>query len=51
MAHCLHVNFQFQRPEKYFGDLETWDRVEKDLEKALNDFGKTLDVCVLRSTY
>ncbi|KAG7592078.1 Anticodon-binding [Arabidopsis thaliana x Arabidopsis arenosa] len=29
------------RPEKkYIGDLETWDKAEKDLEKALDNFGK-----------
>ncbi|VVA92999.1 unnamed protein product [Arabis nemorensis] len=30
------------RPEKYLGDLETWDRAEKDLEEAIKDFGKSL---------
>ncbi|KAG7592091.1 Threonine-tRNA ligase class IIa [Arabidopsis thaliana x Arabidopsis arenosa] len=29
------------RPKKYLGDLEKWDKAEKDLEEALNDFGKT----------
>ncbi|WZZ18745.1 hypothetical protein YC2023_111834 [Brassica napus] len=28
------------RPEKYLGDLTTWDRAERDLEEALEDFGK-----------
>ncbi|VVA91722.1 unnamed protein product [Arabis nemorensis] len=28
------------RPEKYLGDLETWNRAENDLEQALEDFGK-----------
>ncbi|KAJ0727175.1 putative threonine--tRNA ligase [Helianthus annuus] len=28
------------RPEKYLGDLETWDKAEKALEDALNEFGK-----------
>ncbi|KAG2259514.1 hypothetical protein Bca52824_078808 [Brassica carinata] len=28
------------RPEKYLGDLATWDRAERDLEEALEDFGK-----------
>ncbi|XP_023632550.1 threonine--tRNA ligase, mitochondrial 1 [Capsella rubella] len=28
------------RPEKYLGDLETWVRVEEDLKKALEEFGK-----------
>ncbi|EFH69235.1 hypothetical protein ARALYDRAFT_472010 [Arabidopsis lyrata subsp. lyrata] len=26
--------------KKYIGDLETWDKAEKDLEKALDNFGK-----------
>ncbi|ESQ32198.1 hypothetical protein EUTSA_v10003725mg [Eutrema salsugineum] len=28
------------RPEKYLGDLETWDKAEKDLKVALDAFGK-----------
>ncbi|BBM99681.1 threonyl-tRNA synthetase [Marchantia polymorpha subsp. ruderalis] len=28
------------RPEKYLGELETWERAEKGLEEALNGFGK-----------
>ncbi|KAK1425852.1 hypothetical protein QVD17_21213 [Tagetes erecta] len=28
------------RPEKYLGDLKTWDKAEKALEEALNEFGK-----------
>nr|GEY89164.1 threonine--tRNA ligase, mitochondrial 1-like [Tanacetum cinerariifolium] len=28
------------RPEKYLGDLETWDKAEKALADALNEFGK-----------
>ncbi|KAK1413785.1 hypothetical protein QVD17_35568 [Tagetes erecta] len=28
------------RPEKYLGDLQTWDKAEKALEDALNEFGK-----------
>ncbi|XP_013600795.1 PREDICTED: threonine--tRNA ligase, mitochondrial-like [Brassica oleracea var. oleracea] len=28
------------RPEKYLGDLTTWDRAERDLEEALEGFGK-----------
>jgi threonyl-tRNA synthetase len=28
------------RPEKYLGDVETWDRAEASLTKALNEFGK-----------
>ncbi|GAB4858821.1 hypothetical protein Ancab_010299 [Ancistrocladus abbreviatus] len=28
------------RPEKYLGDLETWERAEAALTEALNEFGK-----------
>ncbi|KAL8140103.1 hypothetical protein V2J09_006124 [Rumex salicifolius] len=28
------------RPEKYLGDLETWERAEKALSEALDEFGK-----------
>ncbi|GAB4825910.1 hypothetical protein Ancab_008777 [Ancistrocladus abbreviatus] len=28
------------RPEKYLGDLETWDKAEAALTEALNEFGK-----------
>ncbi|KAI3779308.1 hypothetical protein L2E82_08979 [Cichorium intybus] len=28
------------RPEKYLGDLETWEKAEKALEEALNEFKK-----------
>ncbi|KAH7420484.1 hypothetical protein KP509_13G009700 [Ceratopteris richardii] len=28
------------RPEKYLGEIATWDRAEKALEDALNSFGK-----------
>ncbi|XP_076889783.1 threonine--tRNA ligase, mitochondrial 1-like [Bidens hawaiensis] len=28
------------RPEKYLGDLETWDKAEKALADALDEFGK-----------
>ncbi|XP_018452670.1 threonine--tRNA ligase, mitochondrial 1 [Raphanus sativus] len=28
------------RPDKYIGDVTTWDRAEKDLEEALEDFGR-----------
>lgn len=27
------------RPEKYLGDLKTWDKAESILEKSLNEFG------------
>lgn len=28
------------RPEKYLGEVETWNRAEKQLEEALNEFGQ-----------
>lgn len=28
------------RPESYMGELEVWDKAEKDLEEALNKFGQ-----------
>ena len=28
------------RPEKYLGDIEVWNRAEKQLENSLNDFGE-----------
>ncbi|KAA8529543.1 hypothetical protein F0562_033658 [Nyssa sinensis] len=28
------------RPEKYLGDLATWEKAEADLTEALNEFGK-----------
>ncbi|CAA7029500.1 unnamed protein product [Microthlaspi erraticum] len=31
------------RPEKYLGDLETWDRAEESLKEALLESGKTFD--------
>ncbi|KAI3667262.1 hypothetical protein L6452_42312 [Arctium lappa] len=37
-GHCLI--FDNRRPEKYLGDLETWNRVEDALADALNEFGK-----------
>lgn len=53
MTNCLlflkHVygvfGFKFSlklstRPEKYLGNLETWNTAEKKLEAALNDFGE-----------
>lgn len=33
-----------QRPEKFLGEIETWDRAEKALENALNSFGKPWQV-------
>lgn len=29
-----------QRPEKYLGDIETWEKAETALADALNEFGK-----------
>ncbi|KAL1193383.1 Threonine--tRNA ligase, mitochondrial 1 [Cardamine amara subsp. amara] len=34
------VIFQFQRPEKYLGDLDTWDKAEEALKTSLKEFGK-----------
>jgi threonyl-tRNA synthetase len=28
------------RPEKYLGDIETWNKAEKALEEVLNEFGR-----------
>jgi threonyl-tRNA synthetase len=28
------------RPEKYLGEVETWNKAEKQLEEALNEFGQ-----------
>lgn len=28
------------RPEKYLGEIETWNKAEKQLEEALNEFGQ-----------
>ena len=28
------------RPEKFLGDLDTWNKAEKQLEEALNEFGR-----------
>lgn len=33
-----------QRPEKYLGDLETWEKAEASLSEALNEFGKDWQV-------
>ena len=38
-----YFGFEFKmelstRPEKYVGDLDTWNSAEKKLEQALNDF-------------
>lgn len=36
-----------QRPEKYLGDLETWEKAEAALTEALNEFGKPWQVLVM----
>ncbi len=28
------------RPEKYLGEIETWDKAEKQLSEALDEFGQ-----------
>jgi threonyl-tRNA synthetase len=33
------------RPEKFLGEIETWNRAEQSLEDALNAFGKPWQVC------
>lgn len=33
-----------QRPEKYLGDVATWDKAEGALTEALNEFGKPWQV-------
>lgn len=33
-----------QRPEKYLGDLATWEKAEASLTEALNEFGKPWQV-------
>lgn len=33
-----------QRPEKYLGDLGTWEKAETSLTEALNEFGKDWQV-------
>lgn len=53
MKHCLEFmdyvygkfGFKFSlelstRPEKYLGDIETWNKAEKMIMDALNDYGK-----------
>ncbi|KAG2564356.1 hypothetical protein PVAP13_7NG129600 [Panicum virgatum] len=32
------------RPEKYLGDIETWNKAEQQLTEALNEFGKPWQV-------
>lgn len=44
---ALYKYFMLQRPEKYLGDLETWDKAEAALTEALNEFGKPWQVLVM----
>jgi len=37
---CLLI----QRPEKYLGDIETWEKAEAALTEALNEFGQPWQV-------
>lgn len=39
-----HIS-NLQRPEKYLGDLESWEKAEAALAEALNEFGKPWEVC------
>lgn len=34
----------FKRPEKYLGEVETWNKAEAALSDALNEFGKPWQV-------
>lgn len=43
----IFLFFLIQRPEKYLGEIETWDKAEAALTEALNEFGKPWQVCVL----
>lgn len=40
----LSFFFFLQRPEKYLGDIETWNKAEQQLTEALNEFGKPWQV-------
>ena len=40
----VFTTFLMQRPEKYLGDLETWEKAEASLTEALNEFGKDWQV-------
>ncbi|KAF6995614.1 hypothetical protein CFC21_012080 [Triticum aestivum] len=33
-----------QRPEKYLGDIETWNKAEQQLAEALDEFGKPWEI-------
>ncbi|XP_047941314.1 threonine--tRNA ligase, mitochondrial 1 [Salvia hispanica] len=48
---CVYEIFGFTfdlklstRPEKYLGDVETWERAETALTEALNEFGKPWEI-------
>lgn len=36
--------FVLQRPEKYLGDILTWEKAEAALAEALNESGKPWEV-------
>ncbi|RWW17692.1 hypothetical protein GW17_00018369 [Ensete ventricosum] len=40
----LSCSWKMQRPEKYLGDIETWDKAETALSEALNEFGRPWQV-------
>ena len=46
MKHVYGIfDFEFQlelstRPEKYLGDIDTWNRAEEQLKTVLNEFGE-----------
>ena len=41
----------FQRPEKYLGDIETWNKAEQQLTEALVEFGKEWKVPYFPSVF
>lgn len=36
--------WKVQRPEKYLGEIEVWDKAEAALSEALNEFGRPWQV-------
>ena len=40
MSEIVSQMLLFQRPEKYLGDIETWNKAEQQLTEALVEFGK-----------
>lgn len=44
MLYIFLLFFFLQRPEKYLGDIETWNKAEQQLTEALNEFGKPWQV-------